>query len=514
MPYAVKNFLEDNIIPEVKLLTVRERTENRFIQFSSIQKLPSADLLREHEFLICESQGSENMAEYLPAFVQTAVEVRASAVLWISENADEQFPAAVIKFAEKHRFPLLLATSGVSTAKIQADLKDAIQRQTLLDLETIQQMLFERFFVSFPLEDTGELIARTIGRPVRIIDPLGNIISEGQVHGTIPPKERTLHAPISINKVSYGEIRVHLDGADDPLWRRTKELEKNVALPLSLWFNRRNIEQVTQRRIRNDYIWNLANGNFNSLLEMKEQGKYLGFDLSKSYICIVMKAALEADSAASPVFSEETAEVANGIELLIRQEAKRIDRVALTARLNLDFVVFLESEANHSIESVHSFLDMVEGQISKQYPKAICLWGISEPISDKVDFKTSYEQASQALTYCLNARDGLSRFTYHRTRKAAIVAELSKSEEILKGADEVFSKLLAYDQTSQIDLLGTLTEFIANNYNASLTAKKLHLNRQSLLYRLDRIEQLTGMSLHDHDDLFVLEIFSRIYTSY
>ena len=131
-----------------------------------------------------------------------------------------------------------------------------------------------------------------------------------------------------------------------------------------------------------------------------------------------------------------------------------------------------------------------------------------------MDFKTSYEQASQALTYCLNARDGLSRFTYHRTRKAAIVAELSKSEEILKGADEVFSKLLAYDQTSQIDLLGTLTEFIANNYNASLTAKKLHLNRQSLLYRLDRIEQLTGMSLHDHDDLFVLEIFSRIYTSY
>ena len=88
MPYAVKNFLEDNIIPEVKLLTVRERTENRFIQFSSIQKLPSADLLREHEFLICESQGSESMAEYLPAFVQTAVEVRASAVLWISENAD------------------------------------------------------------------------------------------------------------------------------------------------------------------------------------------------------------------------------------------------------------------------------------------------------------------------------------------------------------------------------------------------------------------------------------------
>jgi purine catabolism regulator len=54
----------------------------------------------------------------------------------------------------------------------------------------------------------------------------------------------------------------------------------------------------------------------------------------------------------------------------------------------------------------------------------------------------------------------------------------------------------------------TLMVYLATNYNASQTAKQLHLNRHSLLYRLRKIEHLTGLSLSDHEDLFVLEAFA------
>ena len=46
------------------------------------------------------------------------------------------------------------------------------------------------------------------------------------------------------------------------------------------------------------------------------------------------------------------------------------------------------------------------------------------------------------------------------------------------------------------------------------TARSLHIHRQSLSYRLEKIEQLTGMSLGSHEDLFLLEVYSRIYRSY
>ena len=63
-------------------------------------------------------------------------------------------------------------------------------------------------------------------------------------------------------------------------------------------------------------------------------------------------------------------------------------------------------------------------------------------------------------------------------------------------------------------LLKTLTEFIRTNYNTSQTARNLHIHRQSLLYRLEKIETLTNLSLDRHDDLFILEVFTRIFSSY
>lgn len=56
--------------------------------------------------------------------------------------------------------------------------------------------------------------------------------------------------------------------------------------------------------------------------------------------------------------------------------------------------------------------------------------------------------------------------------------------------------------------------FIQCNYNISLTARNLYIHRQSLLYRLSKIEELTGMSLREHQDLYLLEIYSHIYTGY
>lgn len=514
MAYTIKNFLEENFVPGLTLLTRQDGASDRQICTAGIHEYPFKKPLEADELVLYRMQSWEDEEAMLMQLVQLAHKAKAAGLLVSGKEKNARLSAQIIRLAEACSLPLFQVPQSCSFSQLQSDLKEIVNRQIMADFEAVQQTLFHSFFESFPLEETGEVIACALRRPTRIIDSLGNLISDGLVHSEIPPKERTLYVPVEINGTKYAEVRLHLSGPADPFRGRIAELEKYVAFPLSLWFNRRNIEQVTQRRIRSDFVWNLARGNFDSSIEMREQGKYLGFNLSRPYVCIAMKASLRSDATSIPVYTEEAAGFAAGIEVLILQEAKRIRQAVMTARLNLDFVVFLEPAPGNPIEAAHEFLDRIEKLIAEQYPDAKCLWGISEPLSKEVDYATSFRQASQALAYCVTANDRTTRFTYHRTRKAAITAELSRSEEIQKGAAEVFSRLLAYDQSSQVDLLKTLTTFIATNYNASKTAQKLHLNRQSLLYRLSRIEQLTGMSLHDHDDLFVLEVFSRIYASY
>ena len=125
-----------------------------------------------------------------------------------------------------------------------------------------------------------------------------------------------------------------------------------------------------------------------------------------------------------------------------------------------------------------------------------------------------YQNASIALQYCLTASRKQYRFTYRDTKELQIISALSRSDTVRKIADETIRSLREYDVSAGINMMETLTTFIRCNYNISLTARTLHIHRQSLLYRLKKIEQLTDMSLSNHQDLFLLEICTHLYYHY
>lgn len=517
MKYTLRDFLSDHIVPGITLLTESWNFSAVPIQSSVIQEPPFDEFFEEDELVITKVMGWEHDEALMEELVHIADKAGVAALVWALHEKGASIPAPIIALANEKKVPLLEIPWEYPFAKIQADLRDAIHEKELDVFESLQQTLLNRFFELSPIEETAAMIAAAFQRPVQILDLQGRLISESR---DVPAKEDALDAlsplpiDITISGIKYGTVRFLLSDESDELVGRTGELAKYVAFPLSLWFNRKNIEHVTESRIRNDFVWNLASGNYTSLEEMVEQGNYLGFDLSRLYTCIVLKVDFEEDPQAVQAYTQENARIASNIELLLQKEGKKRDLAIMTASLNLDFVFYLETGEQATADTIDRFIDRAESLILKAYPSAQCLWGISESPSEEMDFSAVYQQALQALPYCLNAGSGSRRFTYRNTRKAKIVAALAKDDDIKKGAEEVFGDLLAYDNESHVDLLQTLAEFIATNYNASQTAKNLHLNRQSLLYRLKKIEQLTGMSLHEHDDLFVLEVFSRIYTSY
>jgi purine catabolism regulator len=87
----------------------------------------------------------------------------------------------------------------------------------------------------------------------------------------------------------------------------------------------------------------------------------------------------------------------------------------------------------------------------------------------------------------------------------SLLAELARSPDL-----EPFRKLVepleAYDSERGSDLLRTLRVFFAANGNASEAADRLFLHRNSLLYRLDRVEELTGLDLRDSRSRLALQL--------
>jgi len=57
--------------------------------------------------------------------------------------------------------------------------------------------------------------------------------------------------------------------------------------------------------------------------------------------------------------------------------------------------------------------------------------------------------------------------------------------------------LVEYDRERRSDLVKTLKVYFEAGANASEAADRLFLHRNSLLYRLSRVEKLTGLDLKD-----------------
>ena len=71
-------------------------------------------------------------------------------------------------------------------------------------------------------------------------------------------------------------------------------------------------------------------------------------------------------------------------------------------------------------------------------------------------------------------------------------------EEILNYCNETLRKLEEYDHANGTALQETLLSYYINGFNAGKTAEALFIHRNSLQYRMNKIEELLEIGLDDY----------------
>ena len=82
----------------------------------------------------------------------------------------------------------------------------------------------------------------------------------------------------------------------------------------------------------------------------------------------------------------------------------------------------------------------------------------------------------------------------HRSKERSIVLD-----------NQHFQRLLDYDRDNNNYYLPTLRVYLSNNCNMTQTARQLFLHRHTLINRLNKIEDISGLNLNDY--------YSRLYMS-
>ena len=123
--------------------------------------------------------------------------------------------------------------------------------------------------------------------------------------------------------------------------------------------------------------------------------------------------------------------------------------------------------------------------------------GIGTEVTQLRDIARSYKDAQTALTIGKIFESDKSIIDYNHLGIGRLIYQLPTTlcklflNEVLK--DNVYEHI---DQETML----TIQKFFENNLNVSETSRQLFVHRNTLVYRLDKIQKITGMDLRNFDD--------------
>ncbi len=91
-----------------------------------------------------------------------------------------------------------------------------------------------------------------------------------------------------------------------------------------------------------------------------------------------------------------------------------------------------------------------------------------------------------------------------------LLFEFQDQEEFFHIRNGIIGKLLAYDAENNENLAETLETYLDNDRNIAISAQKMYLHRNTLKYRLKKIEEILLCNLSDVNTCFNLRLAFKI----
>jgi len=136
--------------------------------------------------------------------------------------------------------------------------------------------------------------------------------------------------------------------------------------------------------------------------------------------------------------------------------------------------------------------------------------GIGRRASGPRDILASYSEAEQAARIGQRFLGGDRTLSFDELGVYRVIARVEERATLEAFRREYLGPLEDYDDRHATELVETLEGFFACNGNHARAAELLHLHRNTLLYRLERVEALTGHDLDDSDTRLSLQLALKI----
>ncbi|MGD9567896.1 MAG: PucR family transcriptional regulator [Sedimentibacter sp.] len=307
-----------------------------------------------------------------------------------------------------------------------------------------------------------------------------------------------INIPIKTNDKNYGCIYI---------WQNERALNSveitviEAAIPIvALDIYKKILSYEIDSRYRIEFIENLLSNDDKKYKRALEMSSYFNFDNSLKYSVGIISL--------TNLYQMEQ----RIISIVKKINENIYPKIIIGNKSNKIIILYgVEKEKNDSKvkEDIKIICDEILRYSKYENIKNIAI-GIGSIISDSRELYRSYNEANRTIEYLNN----------HKHKKFAFFDELGifrilSSEEIRPDLKQIYldllGNLLKYDTEKGTEFIETLTSYFKHSGNLKKVSEEMFSHYNTIIYRIQRIKEITGINFDDYDEILNLQIALKIH---
>ncbi len=256
-------------------------------------------------------------------------------------------------------------------------------------------------------------------------------------------------------------------------------------------------------------IIELAGKNFSTQLTLSQEEFYkalLHGELSMVDIGKYMRKYSVKDGACSAMIIYTDKDIEDVLDVVSTYTSDSRDFI-VNVNSNQFVLVKYFDDASGDYRSIAEYAEYIVQSVFDELKEDV-LVAMGGTLKSVFDVAISFSQASTALRLALanNTKTGVHTFNQYIIYRILEDMPRYKLNEYMKQLNEAVVDEIFADE----EMLETAEEFLDNSLNQSETARRLFLHRNTLNYRLDKIEKSTGLNIRKFSDAVTFRLITVI----
>lgn len=548
MSFCVKDLLRMDVLKDVKLLSGKAGLGNEISGVTIIEAPDIAKFVGGGEVLLTSLYAFKDCtAEEYKSYMEQLSQKNVSALV-IKEGRVTPFSEDLMKLlttlSEEFAIPLLQIPFEIPYRNIMYPIMESLFNSEVTKLKYFKTTHdnFVSLSLSLPAGSDGnekvlQALEELIGNPVALFDKslhclatTNPSLNQLRLSPEINDYPLTLYSKytylkqtvtadeagqaccnqyvVPVNVMFNRQLYLVITETDRPINELDYIAVENAITALLLEFSKLYTANEVERKFKSEMIGNILQGKIRARQKLRQMSQQLHLRENAAYRVAVLS--LSEPGASRPPDYDRQVEMNNLLfDSIIRlwpgihvhDQANSIAVLQETAQ---------KDNPKRYLSQLRDTMFKIQEYIGDVAPGFFLTIGLGNFANGLTAVPESYRQANDALMLAdIVGHDDAQKWslvTYSDLGVIRLLFEFSDREKLRQYIPRSLLKLYDYKKPPKNDLINTLKVYLDNNQNVSKTAQDLYVHYKTVIYRVERIAEITGLDFDNPNEVLSVRV--------